>query len=71
MRQKRGIMHPNASQSSLNSFSDRMYLPHTRNSIITAAKMVHHQHTSRVALSAWKVRAGGGSEYMDMVFGLD
>ncbi len=55
-------MHPNANQSSLNSFSDRMYLPQTRNNIMTAAKMVHHQHTSRVALSAWNARAGGGGE---------
>jgi hypothetical protein len=62
MRQKSGIMHPNANKSSLNNFSDRMYLPQTRNKIITAAKMVHHQDTSSVALSAWNVRAGGGEE---------
>jgi hypothetical protein len=51
-----------ANQSSLNNFSDRMYLPQTRNIIITAAKHVHHQQTSKVALSWWEDRAGGGDE---------
>jgi hypothetical protein len=57
-----GIMHANASQSSLNNFSVRMYRPHIRNTIITAANIVHHQHTRRVALSSRKERMGGGEE---------
>ena len=60
-------MQANASQSSLNSFSVRIYLPQTRNSIITAAKIVHHQQTRRVGLSSPEDRAGGGDEYMDMI----
>lgn len=62
MRQRSGIMLAKANQSSLNNFSDRMYLPQTRNIIITAAKHVHHQQTSKVALSWWEDRAGGGDE---------
>jgi hypothetical protein len=63
MRPKSGMRHANANQSSLNSLSVRMYLPQTRNIITTAAKIVHHQHTSSVALSSRKVRAGGGELY--------
>lgn len=33
---------------------------------MTAANIVHHQHTSSVALSSRKERAGGGSLYIDM-----
>lgn len=62
MRMKSGISVAKASQSSLNSFSDRMNLPVTRKRIMTAAKHVHHQQTRRVALSSRKVRAGGGGE---------
>ena len=62
MRINNGIMQAKASLSSLNSFSVLIYLPHTLNRIMTAAKMVHHQHTSKVGLSARKARAGGGAE---------
>lgn len=63
MRQNSGMRHANASQSSLNSLSVLIYLPETRNKIMTAAKMVHHQQTNNVALSSRKERAGGGSLY--------
>jgi len=46
-----------------------MYRPQTRKSIITAAKIVHHQHTSSVALSSRNDRAGGGELYIDMAEG--
>lgn len=62
MRMKRGINVAKANQSSLNSFSERMNLPQTRNRMMTAAKQVHHQQTRRVGRSASEVRAGGGEE---------
>lgn len=62
-----GIIHANANQSSLNNFSVLIYLPQTRNKMITAAKIVHHQHTSSVGLFELKVLAGGGFEYIDIL----
>ena len=66
IRMNKGMRHANASQSSLNNFSVRIYLPHTRNRMMTAAKHVHHQHTSNVALLSRNGRTGGGELYIDM-----
>jgi hypothetical protein len=52
--------------SSLNNFSVRINRPTTLSAMITAQKLVIHQHTSKVGLSSLNRCNGGGSEYRGM-----
>lgn len=62
MRRNKGMSAKAAVLSSLNSFSVRMKRPTTLSAMITAQKLVIHQHTSSVGLSSLKGCSGGGSE---------